>query len=371
MADKPITSIADYLQCVKDIADLYKDEIIVYRGEDATHDKPCRPNIFRKSLLNKSDFYEKNLFDSMRQHKLSSCNSYLENAIDAQHGEFPSRLLDVTYNCIVALYFAVTPYYHNPEDHNDDKDGMVYVFHLKEVASPSAIQTQEYFEKIINKDENIISENMIFNKNHLFIDHCKMNHRIVAQQGAFILFQGDDAEPLPAYTFEGIKIPKKSKPQLRKDLNTLFGIHTGSIYPEIVNLADELTHKSKKINSSKYDVNNELNHIMDQFENELDYYFDKIYNSTDSKRTEIEILTERVIYSYYLGIIQLLDYIHSKNDTATNRLKKYKDDIQLFVNNYNKCLDNFQENLFEINNTSMNVSNLRIILETEENENSK
>ena len=56
-------------------------------------------------------FFEKSLFDAMRQNRLTGEKRYLDNAIDAQHGEFPSRLLDVSYNCLTALYFAVTPYY--------------------------------------------------------------------------------------------------------------------------------------------------------------------------------------------------------------------------------------------------------------------
>ena len=87
----------------------------------------------------------------MRQNKLSNSDSYLENAIDAQHGEFPSRLLDVSYNCLDALYFAVTPYYHKAADSLDSKDGMVYVFYIDEIFSPSAQNTNDNYNAIINK----------------------------------------------------------------------------------------------------------------------------------------------------------------------------------------------------------------------------
>ena len=78
--------------------------------------------------------------------------SYLENAIDAQHGEFPSRLLDVSYNCLTALYFAVTPYYHHLPDSLDNVDGMVYIFYVDEIFSPSASNTNDNYNTIINKD---------------------------------------------------------------------------------------------------------------------------------------------------------------------------------------------------------------------------
>lgn len=259
--------------------------------------------------MHKSSHYEKNLLDSLKQHKLSDCENYLENAINAQHGEFPSRLLDVTYNCLIALYFAVTPYYHSEEEAHDNKPGQVYIFHMNKVVSPSAEETQKYYSKIIRKDNNLLSENMIFGKNHIFIDHCKINHRIIAQQGAFILFQGEDAEPLPAYTFEGILIPASSKKQIRKELKNLFGIHTGSIYPEIVNYAAELTKNTERITSIDYSFTAELADLREQFERELEYYLNLMISCENSQLVEIERIAEKVIYSYYLGVVQLHDYI--------------------------------------------------------------
>ena len=106
-----VSNISEYLNrvsvCIKNRQQ--GDGIVVYRGEPEVYDQPCRPNIFRKDYLNENVFFEKNLFDTMRQNRLTGENRYLDNAIDAQHGEFPSRLLDVSYNCLVALYFAVTP----------------------------------------------------------------------------------------------------------------------------------------------------------------------------------------------------------------------------------------------------------------------
>ncbi len=46
------------------------DGIVVYRGEPDVYDQPCRPNIFRRGVLNSNCFFEKNLFDTMRQNKL-------------------------------------------------------------------------------------------------------------------------------------------------------------------------------------------------------------------------------------------------------------------------------------------------------------
>ena len=89
-----------------------KNSFCVFRGEPEIYPVPCNPFLFRSDALAKNRFFEKNLFGSMRQNQFTGERCYLDNAIDAQHGEFPSRLLDVSYNCLVALYFAVTPFYH-------------------------------------------------------------------------------------------------------------------------------------------------------------------------------------------------------------------------------------------------------------------
>ena len=340
-----VTSVASFLEVVHEIINQYKDEIIVYRGEDQIYDLPCLPNIFRKKSMTNFEFFEKNLFDSMRQNNLSGKSNYLENAIDAQHGEFPSRLLDVSYNCLVALYFAVTPYYHFDETEHDDKDGRVFIFHFDKVYSPGSEYFQECYESIITRKYPILSNNMIFGKNHKLVDHCKLNNRIVAQQGAFVLFQGDDAEALPAYVFQGFRIPKKSKKQIRKDLKILFGIHTGYIYPEIVNLVNELSEKSKMVCSSLYTFKQELKDIGQQLEQEIEYYYKKLQISSDDNVVEISRMTEKVLYSYYLGIMQLGNFVKNNDSNDAN---KNQIEFEKFVAKYNNLIYEFQNNIDEL-----------------------
>lgn len=136
----PVRDVSDFIERVNGyVQERGKpDQFCVYRGEPECYPTPCRPNLFRRGVLAENRFFEKNLFDAMRQNKLTGEKRYLDNAIDAQHGEFPSRLLDVSYNCLVALYFAVTPYYHTEENSLDREDGMVFLFFLDEIFSPSA-----------------------------------------------------------------------------------------------------------------------------------------------------------------------------------------------------------------------------------------
>ena len=310
LKDDYISNISDYLGRISKYIQLRGDDqhFFVYRGEPKCYPTPCRPGLFRSGTLADNPFFEKNLFDTMRQNKLSESSSYLNNAIDAQHGEFPSRLLDVSYNCLTALYFAVTPYYHLEEQAYDGEDGMVFIFFLNEIFSPSAQNTNQNYEAIIEREEKWLQE-PFFRKNFKFIDHTKLNNRIVAQQGAFLLFQGDLAEELPRGMYYGIRIPGQAKPRLRQELKQMFGIHTGSIYPETVNLVRELTHKSGRLNTQAFTLHSELCYGLNQLNRELDYYFGYLYALRESEDPaalpQAMRHVEQVVDSYRRGLLHL------------------------------------------------------------------
>ncbi len=258
-----ITNVSDYILEVSTIISTYgENTTIVYRGEVNIFPTPCQPNIFRKDILKKNPFFEKNLFDEMTANKLTDGTSYLEKAIDAQHGGFPSRLLDVTYNSLIALYFATTPSPNKSEDDEDGKDGMVYIYSFDKLFCPSGKNINTNYNSIINRKDSWLIAHTIFQKNHKLIDHIKLNNRIVAQQGALILFQGDDVCPISNARYRKILIPSTSKKLLRRELKTLFGLHTGFIYPEPTNLVTDISNKSYNIDNSEFNLENELNLIL-------------------------------------------------------------------------------------------------------------
>lgn len=310
LQDEHISNVSDYLGRISKYIELRGDDqhFFVYRGEPICYPTPCRPGLFRSGTLADNPFFEKNLFDTMRQNKLSESANYLDNAIDAQHGEFPSRLLDVSYNCLTALYFAVTPYYHLDEQAYDREDGMVFIFFLDEIFSPSAQNTSQNYEAIIERKERWLQE-PFFRKNFKFIDHTKLNNRIIAQQGAFLLFQGDLAEELPRGMYYGIRIPGRAKAKLRQELKQMFGIHTGSIYPETVNLVRELTHKSSQLNTQEFTLYNELHYGLKQLHRELNYYVGYLYDLRENGETaalpQAMRHVEQVVDSYRRGLLHL------------------------------------------------------------------
>ena len=100
----------------------------------------------------------------MSANHLTDGKTYLEIAIDAQHGGFPSRLLDVTYNCIVALYFAITPYYTESETSHDKEDGIVYIFFLEDIYCPTGNNINQAYNACIDHNSDWFSDQELFQK---------------------------------------------------------------------------------------------------------------------------------------------------------------------------------------------------------------
>jgi len=335
-----VSSIQDYIKKVTEfIEQKNSNTTVVYRGEDEIYRTNCQPNIFRRNDLKKNKFFEKNLFAEMSANDLTDGQTYLEKAIDAQHGGFPSRLLDVTYNSLVALYFAVTPVITKDEDEKDGKeDGAVYIYSIKKIFCPSGENINLTYNSIVSRNLEWLCKNEIFQKNHKLIDHIKKNKRVIAQQGAFILFQGDSVTPIPKSDYVRIIIDKDGKKKIRNDLKVLFGIHTGSIYPETTNLIKEITNKSYKINSEEFNICTELQLVINTLDGELNSYYRDVINLTLKKCNENELLykvveSEEKILEYKLDFIQLEKNICSHNQLVNNIKCEYNNIIKRFSEN--------------------------------------
>lgn len=330
--EQSVASISDYIEKIKEkIEDPKRDySVVVFRGESQVYETPCQPNIFRTGLSQSDKFFEKNLFEEMAANHLTNGQTYLEIAIDAQHGGFPSRLLDVTYNCLVALYFAVTPYYTEKEASKDHEDGVVYLFFLEDLYCPTGNNINQAYDACIKHDTNWFSAQELFQKNHKLIDHIKKNQRIIAQQGAFILFQGERLSSFPQYRYEAIKIDKKAKAQLRNDLRVYFGIHTGSIYPEEFNLVSEMIRKSEKVSSEPFSMECEMELVFHNIGKLTEHYLNKLALAHSGSYQQTVEEAERELFDYHLRMKSFLDTQHPQSALA----KKWK-------NTYNTLIEEF------------------------------
>lgn len=339
---KTIHSLKDYIseisKIVQDISD--NESIAVFRGEEKDYGMTaCVPNIFRENYLNNNRRFEKNLFDEMKANGLTVGSNYLEYAVCAQHDGFPSRLLDVTYSSLVALYFACTPYFHKPITLNDDKDGVVYIFSIEQIFCPTGENILNSYQATIEADENSFINCPLFAKNHKLIDHIKTNKRIIAQQGAFILFQGDDYEPLPKRICQKILIDKTAKAVLRRQLKLLFGIDTGSMYPQADNYVEDMIRRSRYVESAPFGLKSETDMILFNLQRDFDYYIDNILLNKASAFSVVFEL-EKTLKDYYICINNLIQRLPMNEDAAeTPELQKQQIVINDFVSQYNDILE--------------------------------
>lgn len=314
--------------------------VVVYRGESQIYKTPCQPNIFRNKNFSEDEFFELNLFSEMAANHLTTGQTHLEMAIDAQHGGFPSRLLDVTYNILTALYFAVTPYYTKEESSEDDKDGAVYLFFLQKSYCPTGKNITEAYDACITHDVEWFANQDVFQKNHKLIDHIKKNPRIIAQQGAFLLFQGDNLSSFPKFRYKKILVKKEDKAQVRTELKNLFGIHTGSIYPEEFNLVQEMVSRSRMVSSDSFSLQNEVELVFQNLKDTTMYYIDRLRWADPTEYLELVMDGEKDLWDYHIRMKHFLDNIQIKTIT-----KEYKEKLR---EDFNQLIEDFANQAKEI-----------------------
>ena len=285
-----IKTINDYIIRIREIHDNHSNCNIVYRGEIKDYKEySCRPNVFREPAFYLNKYYEKNILDEMTALNINNGDNYLFKAINAQHGGFPSRLLDITFNALVALHFAINPHYTKSWSEKikeyDKEDGVVYVFFFNEMYCATSGIIQNCYNAIIERNEKYNIDSYIFSQNYKLIDHIKLNDRIIAQNGGFILFPGNEFHPIPDWMFEKIIIHRNSKEKIRKELKELFGIDNGTMYPEASNQVPFITGKSIYINNSEYSNEQEILLFIKFLDNECENFINQYFYST--KKYEI------------------------------------------------------------------------------------
>lgn len=347
-----VDSVSTYLKNIQKLEYEWCDDkrtFMVFRGEDQEYNVPCVPTIYRDFALKQVDNYEMNMFLAMRQDNISNSMDYLHNAIDAQHDGFPSRLLDVSYNCLIALYFATTPYYANKIESMDNKDGFVYVFKFDEVYSPEAQNTKDIYISSLQGKQSIFNE-AFFSSNHRLIDHCKQNKRIIAQQGAFILFSGEIPEPIPYHQMCGIRILGAAKARIRHELRSMFGIYTGSVYPEVELMHDEIKEKCLRMNTFENTVGNNINAAIKIWQREYDYFADCCDYFVNSNQDDMELirLIERSVTDHKFKVKGLIKRLMAYDLKVQEKESRTSEEItKLIVAKYNSILREFIDELPE------------------------
>lgn len=261
-----------------------------FRGQgDASW--PIVAGIFRPAFTELLENEKRAVRDLISVHpsEFAADETMFDKLVRMQHFGLPTRLLDVSRNALVALYFATDPGPHGSKP----TDGMVTAFaipperekyfdsdsvscmaNLANMTSDEKDAIYQLKELVIEltEDEQVIKFNDagVIKRLHQFIRsekpyfqpiirpidllqpyyvHPKMsNRRILAQSGAFILYGLDPFKDLFfPYEIEetSFRVPQKAKLPIRKALANL-GINESTLFPEIDRAAARIKNQYKK-----------------------------------------------------------------------------------------------------------------------------
>lgn len=270
-----IKNIADFVKELQKIPRL-RDSELFFRGHSDIEYK-LEPSIYRnkKHISNEHNLFKE--FIIRTPSDFLNEKSALEKLVKMQHYGLPTRLLDLTTNALVALYFACSS--------KGKRDGKVVVFRipnndikyydsdtvsiLANIAkrprtfTVDKIRTLER-EKFNSEEEigyllhEIKEEKSYFQsiidprdiERVVAVKVKQSNNRIIKQSGAFLIFGINGVKSKPAIIpnewilnleLKGVdfRIDNESKETIIKELNAL-GINEATLFPELENQAKYL-----------------------------------------------------------------------------------------------------------------------------------
>ncbi len=251
---------------------------IFYRGQSSLN-YWIQPSISRNDTLlqNEAKLYQELVLRCPSD--FEKCKSHLDFLVEMQHYGLPTRLVDITSNPLVALFFSAC-------GKDDADDGEVIIFDIPKTAlkyegsdTVTILSCLPLFQfddqqellsltnmtdlKSFNEKEVVLrllheirSDKPAFASRILPTDLCKnlvvtpsmKNNRITKQSGAFIICglanNYSQINPLETFRYYNAKKRKplliiKNKKVLLRELRS-FDIHSATLFPEIDDVADYL-----------------------------------------------------------------------------------------------------------------------------------
>jgi hypothetical protein len=259
-----ICSLEDYTRKIRAVQPA-RDEVVLYRGHSRLG-FVLLPSILRDPKL--ADAEHAILRDLIASHPadFAADTTTLDQLVRVQHYSLPTRLLDATWNPLVALYFAAK------EDAG--RVGEVVLFRIKKnqvkffdsdavscVANLAHLKPDEKAAIDFGLVSTKFNQQLQIDRLLQFIrvekphfrplivpDHLKTvfcvkpkqsNQRILAQAGAFLLFgltSDLDASPVPGVSVERIRINGEQKENIILELDRMW-VNESTMFPEIEHAA--------------------------------------------------------------------------------------------------------------------------------------
>ncbi len=249
-----------------------EDELLFYRGHSNKNKYKLEPSLYRKKkfLDNEAVMFRELLISNPSD--FSEDESALDKLVRMQHHALPTRLLDISSNPLMALYFACKS---NPE-----KTGQIVVFRIKKddlkffdsdtascLANLARLQKEDKDRMDLSLSKDDFNKSLEATKLIHFIREekpyfqdkidpedlkgilcvkSKMNNtRIISQAGAFLLFGLGASLPengTDEIVVERIDIKAEEKKKILAELDSL-NINESTAFPYIENSAKYIAKK--------------------------------------------------------------------------------------------------------------------------------
>ena len=279
----PVDRVQNVIQFIEAIGRLTKrgTSIHTFRGQRDSKWED-NPGILRaNSKLLSHEYAAIRDLQSLHPQDFQQDLNMFDRLVRMQHYGLPTRLLDVSSNPLVALFFATEPY--RAKDRT--VDGRVIVYDVPKVrrkyfdsdsvscvANLSNLSDQEKADLLNNETLEIETFNALVSCDRLvqfiraekphfrplinpfdlskayYVTPKMHNRRILAQHGAFIIF-GLKVVRVPhsannpgGITRNMIDVPQRYKAPIRRELHDL-GINAGTLFPELTHAANEIVRK--------------------------------------------------------------------------------------------------------------------------------
>lgn len=277
----PVQSFLEYYRAINNLCPLNAWDLCYFFRGHTNWEYEAIPSIYRKQTIQKNILRaEYQLYhEAVRQLPLeyTSDMSPFDKLVKMQHFGLPTRLLDITTNPLVALFFAC--HSKNPQDYNTDGEVLVYSL----IKEQLCYYDSKHVDTIANLAESSESEEMKANLNlyqcsnvgklhpnsfsyriELLYKFNKVlcvlpklnNKRLVNQAGAFFIFgigeKKDEPAHLPDLPYK-IRIKAEAKMGILKELE-MMNITEASLFPETDKIMSQIrTRILEEMNSINKD----------------------------------------------------------------------------------------------------------------------